>query len=155
MFINGRGGNNLPTTLEAKVCDLFNFNQENRLQSCYRQSGYYVATKQSIPFLEEWAWRCLHPEILKDTNEYCPFHEETILNPMLWDKNYKNGLPLVYVNGTLETIDEVNNIGFNGQENPIREWFKIPSKKEHLLFYHGEKRVEVMEQMINKIKLTQ
>lgn len=152
---NGRGGNFLPDTLEYEVCKLFKLDQYKRVDSCYRQSGYFVASKSCIPFLEEWNWMCNHPFILKDTNYYCPFHEETILNPLLWDREFKNGLPLVYVNGTLNTIDEVNQIGFSGKENPVRQWLTIPDKKENLLFYHGEKRVPVMEQMINKIKLTQ
>ena len=96
---------------------------------------------------------CNHPTILKNTSYYAPFHEETVLNPLLWDRKFYNGLPLVYINGTLENINEVyQELGFNGHDREIRQWFKIPSKKENLLFFHGEKRIDIMNKMIIKIK---
>lgn len=157
LHYNGRGGamdvNDLSTTLEHPVSKLFKLNQYNRVSKYYRQTGYFIAGKSCIDFLEEWYWMCNHPTVLKNTGYYCPFHEETILNPLLWDREFYNGLPLVYVNGTLETIDEVyNNLKFTGKSRDIRPWLRIPAKKENLMFFHGEKRIEVMKQMITKIK---
>ena len=157
LHYNGRGGamdpNNLSTTLEHPVSELFKLNQYNRVGKRYRQTGYFIAGKNNIEFLEEWYWMLTHPTILKNTAYYTPYHEETILNPLLWDKEFYNGLPLVYLNGTLETIDEVyNNLGFTGVSREIRSWLKIPSSKEELLFFHGEKRIDIRNKMITKIK---
>lgn len=157
LHYNGRGGamdpNNLSTTLEHPVSELFRLNQYNRIGKRYRQTGYFIAGKNNIEFLEEWYWMLTNPTILKNTAHYAPYHEETILNPLLWDKEFYNGLPLVYLNGTLETIDEVyNNLGFTGVSREIKSWLKIPSSKEELLFFHGEKRINIRNKMITKIK---
>jgi len=157
LHYNGRGGamdeSDLSTTLEHPISELFRLNQYNRIARFYRQTGYFIAGKNNIDFLEEWYWMCNHPTILKNTAYYAPFHEETILNPLLWDRKFYNGLPLVYLNGTLETIDEVyNNLGFTGDVREIRQWLKIPANKEELLFFHGEKNIEVRNKMIVKLK---
>tara|TARA_R110000744_G_scaffold137551_3_gene248088 strand:- start:854 stop:1765 length:912 start_codon:yes stop_codon:yes gene_type:complete len=156
LHYNGRGGamdrDDLSTTLEYPVSELFKFNQYKRLDQRYRQTGYFIAGRNNIDFLEEWYWMCNHPIILKNTSFYAPFHEETVLNPLLWDREFYNGLPLTYLNGTLDTIDEVyNQLKFSGQVQDVRPWLKIPSIKENLLFFHGEKRVSVMNKMIIKI----
>jgi hypothetical protein len=153
---NGRGGamdeNDLSTTLEHPISELFRLNQYNRIARFYRQTGYFITGKNNIDFLEEWYWMCKHPTILKDTVYYAPFHEETVLNPLLWDREFYNGLPLVYINGTLETIDEIySHLGFTGDVRDIRPWLKIPANKEELLFFHGEKRINVMNKMITKL----
>ena len=69
------------------------------------------------------------------------------------DEAFKqDGLPYVYTNGGLDRIDEVLNIGFNGSVQYIAQWFKIPSKEENLLVFHGEKRIDEMNKMIEKLK---
>ena len=157
LYYNGRGGaidsNDLSTTLEYPMSKLFKLNQYNRISHFYRQTGYFVAGRNNIDFLQEWYWMGNHPTILKDTSFYAPFHEETVLNPLLWDREFYKGLPLVYVNGTLETIDEIySNLKFTGKTQDIRQWLKLPAKKEELLFFHGEKRIDIMNKMIIKIK---
>tara|TARA_B100001287_G_scaffold143824_1_gene120895 strand:+ start:1742 stop:2653 length:912 start_codon:yes stop_codon:yes gene_type:complete len=157
LHYNGKGGamdrNDLSTTLEHPVSELFKFDQYKRLDQRYRQTGYFIANKNNIDFLEEWYWMCNHPLILKNNSHYAPFHEETILNPLLWEKEFYNGLPLIYINGTLPTINEVyNDLQFVGVPKDIRPWLKLPSKKEYLLFFHGEKRIDMMNKMIIQIK---
>jgi len=157
LHYNGRGGamdrDDLSTTLEYPIAELFKFNQYKRLDQRYRQTGYFIAGKNNIDFLEEWYWMCIHPIIQKNNSYYAPFHEETVLNPLLWEKEFYNGLPLVYINGTLGIIDEIyNNLQFTGKSRDIRPWLKIPAKKENLLFFHGEKNIEVRNKMIIQIK---
>jgi len=157
LHYNGRGGamnrEDLSTTLEHPVSELFKLNQYKRLDHKYRQTGYFIAGKNNIDFLKEWYWMCHHPTILKNTEYYAPYNEETILNPLLWDREFYNGLPLVYINGTLETINEVyNDLKFTGIARDIRSWLRIPSHKENLLFFHGEKRIDIMNKMIIQIK---
>lgn len=157
LHYNGRGGamdeSDLSTTLEHPISELFRLNQYNRIARFYRQTGYFIAGKNNINFLEEWYWMCVHPTILKDTKYYAPFHEETVLNPLLWDREFYNGLPLVYINGTLETINEVyQDLKFTGETRSIRQWLKIPANKEELLFFHGEKRIDARNKMITHLK---
>jgi len=154
LIINGRGGasskDDLSNTLEHSTCELFNVNQKVREK--YRQTGYFVSGQNTTDFLNEWYQMCSHPEVLKNNEWYAPFNEETILNVLLWKRNIIDGLPYIYVNGSLDTIDRVNEIGFNGVDSHHGDWFKIPKKRENLLFYHGEKRIDVLDNMIKKQK---
>ena len=154
LHIEGRGGadskNDLSTTLEHPACELFKVNQYVRER--YRQTGYFVADHSCIPFLEEWYRMCTHPEVLANPTYYAPYHEETIVNVLLWNYNIQKGLPYLYVNGSIDTIDEVYNIGFNVEYNYVKPWLKIPKKESELLFFHGEKDYNLMKKMTNKLK---
>jgi autotransporter strand-loop-strand O-heptosyltransferase len=155
--LNGRGGaedrSDLSTTLEAPACDLLNVNQYVRER--YRQTGYFVAGQKCIDFLDEWYWMCSHPKILKDFTYYAPYHEETIANVMLYKYNIKTGLPYLYVNGSSSTVDKMyTEVEYKGPHvrNHLGDWLRAPQDKNTLLFFHGEKRIDVMEEMIQKIK---
>lgn len=154
LMMNGRGGaigNDFSTTLEHPACELFGINQNNRKK--YRTSNIFVAGRNCIDWLDEWYWMETNPKILNDPEFYAPFQDETIANCLLWKYNFQDGLPYVYTNASLDRIDKIYyEIGFNGKTNMISEWFKLPSKKENLLVFHGEKRVHVMEQIIEKLK---
>ena len=152
-LMNGRGGvvgDDYTTSLEHPSCELFGVDQSIRQR--YRQTGYFVSDESCIDFLTEWYSMCSHPEVMEKCAYYAPYNEETILNVLLWKKNKLNGLPYIYVNGGISTIDEVYNIGFIGENHSIREWLKIPAREELLLFFHGEKNPENMTVMIEEIK---
>ena len=150
LMIDGRGGVEYKDTLEYNACKLFGTNQDNR--NIYRTTNVFVAGQNTIDFLEEWYWMCTHPKILKNFKHYAPFHEETIINVLLWKNNYQKGLPYVYVNGDAKKVDIVLQTKFTGDYQTLGDWFKIPGKKEDICFFHGEKRLEVMQEMIDKIK---
>ena len=154
LHLNGRGGaesfDDLSTTLEHPACELLGVNQYNR--KTYRTSNIFVSGQNCIEFLETWYWMMIHPKILAAPDFYCPFQDETIANILLWKHKFTNGLPYVYSNGGLDRIDEVFNTGFNGSVQFISQWFKIPTKEENLLVFHGEKRVDEMNKMIEKLK---
>jgi hypothetical protein len=155
LLMNGRGGassfEDLSTTLEHPACDVLGINQYNRKK--YRTSNLFVAGRNCIDFLDEWYWMETNPKILNDPEFYAPFQDETIANCLLWKYNFHDGLPYVYTNASLDKIDQIyNEIGFTGNDEVISDWFKLPSKKENLLAFHGEKRINVMEEMINKLK---
>jgi glycosyltransferase involved in cell wall biosynthesis len=155
MTIGNRGGadsrEDLSTTLEHPACELFGIDQYVRDK--YRTTNLFVAGQNTIDFLEEWYWMCNHPKILKNPEWYAVYQEETIANVLLWKYKYLDGLPYVYTNGDADTIDEVyNKLGFTGYHQYVRHWFKVPSYKEDLLAFHGEKRIDVMEEMIKRIK---
>ena len=155
MLYNGKGGatslEDLSTTLEHPVCELFGINQHNR--QTYRTTNIFIAGQNSIDFLEEWYWMCNHPKILKNNEYYAPYHEETIVNCLLWKYNYNVGLPLVYTNADSVRVEEVyTKVNFTGYYQMFGDWYKVPSCKEDLLVFHGEKRLDEMQKMIDKIK---
>ena len=141
--------------LEIPICDFLglDYHECRKQRIKYRQSGYFLYNTNCLEFLEEWANTCNHPAIKEDFKTYAPYHEETIANALLWKHNYLNSLPLIYSNASLEQIYEIyNDIGFSGEPNNISTWFKIPSIKDNLLFLHGEKRKDVMLEMIKTLK---
>lgn len=155
MICNGRGGaasrENMSTTLEHPACELFGANQQVRDK--YRTTNLFVAGQNTIEWLEEWYWMCKHPKVLKNPEWYAAFQEETLANVLLWKYKQLNGLPYVYTNGDSSVVDEVyTKHGFTGKTQSIRQWFKIPTCKENLLAFHGEKRLDEMQKMIDKIK---
>lgn len=155
LHFNGRGGamsrDDLSTTLEHPLCALLGINQYVRER--YRTTNIYVAGQKAIPFLEEWEWTCNMPKILKDHVTYAPFHEETVINCLLWKYNYLKGLPYVYINGSLDTIKKLRNeIEFKPGLHYITDWSRIPEQEELFIFVHGEKRIPIMEQMIEELK---
>ena len=96
---------------------------------------------------------CLNPTIKANTVKYAAYHEETIVNCLLWKHKVSRGLPSVYVNGSLETIDLINdNTTFTGEPRHIKDWLLVPSKREELFFIHGEKRLNIIDNMIEKLR---
>lgn len=156
LHIGSRGGaeskETLHTTLEHPACELFHVNQKVRER--YRQTGYFVAGQNTIDFLDEWYWMCIHPKVLNNPTWYAPFHEETIVNVLLWKNNIQEGLPYIYINGSLDRVHEVySEIEFTGYPRHIRDWFKIPGSKRNIFFFHGEKNPKIMSWMMEKIKM--
>jgi len=156
LHINGRGGaetrEDMSTTLEHPACELFGANQYIRQK--YRQTGYFVAGQNTIDFLDEWSWMCNHPKVLKDFQHYAAYHEETIANVLLWKYGHLDGLPLIYTNGDNQTIDKIfKEELFTGTPRNLGSWFKIPGNEKDLLFFHGEKRGFIQEEMIERLKI--
>jgi autotransporter strand-loop-strand O-heptosyltransferase len=146
---NDRGGvwdeTEYHKSLEAPACALFNVNQFVRKR--YRQTGYFIASKWNIAFLDEWSWMCNNPQVKHNTPFYAPYNEETILNVLLWKYNIQIGLPYLYVNGNLETIKEV----YEEKETEDKKWFRLPENKNSILFFHGEKNYEKMIEMRDEL----
>jgi hypothetical protein len=151
LIINGKGGassyDDLSNTLEAPLCELFKSDQSIRRYTGYRQTGYFVAGQKTIDFLDIWSHRCQHPMILKGNARYAPYNEESVLQTLIYDFKATNGLPLVYVNGLRKGLE------FKGHEYFMGEWFKVPAQKDDLLFYHGEKDIDKINEFIEYLKL--
>ena len=149
---NGRGAvigrENLHKSLEAPACQLFGVDQS--IRDAYRQTGYFVAGKHTIKFLEEWEWMCNHPDVIKNPQYYAPYHEETIVNVLLWKHMFLDGLPYCYVNQKFDTLRPFESKDFSG-DRWLGDWARLPESKERLLFYHGEKDPENMNKMIELI----
>ena len=151
MIIDGKGGaesrDDLTTTLEHSACELFSVDQSVRDR--YRQTGYFVAGQWCKEFLDDWWWMCNHPRILQNPQHYAPYHEETIANVLLWKNKQMDGLPYIYINGSL---DIVKNVEFHNYKKQISHFVTIPARESELLFYHGEKDAVTMYRMIERQK---
>ncbi len=154
LFLNGKGGamskEDLSTTLEHPACEFFGVNQ--KIRERYRQTGYFVANKDCYEFLDEWISMCFNEEVMKNNEKYAPYNEETLVNVLLWKWGKLDGLPSIYVNGGLSTIDFIKEKGFTGQEQLFDNWIRIPSTKENLCFFHGEKNIKNINDMIKKLE---
>lgn len=153
LVYNGLGhGDGLENTIESKLCDLLNIDQSFRLTTSYKQSGYYISGQNTIPFLNEWYLTCGLDIVFKDHDLYAPYNEETVLNCLLWKYKIHKGLPLIYVNSSLDRIDFINDDNnYSGEERYLGPWFKLPPNKNSVYFLHGEKRIDIINDMINKI----
>jgi autotransporter strand-loop-strand O-heptosyltransferase len=153
LTLNGKGGlpnSDFSNTLEHDTCVLLGVDQTVR--RWYRQTGYFIAGQLCKDFLDEWYWLGNHPKILDNPERYAPFHEETIMNVLMWKKKLYQGLHIVYVNATSETVDKLfNEIKFNGENQTLGPWFAVPGELHHIYFLHGEKRLDVMSEMSQKI----
>jgi autotransporter strand-loop-strand O-heptosyltransferase len=150
MLYDGRGGcetrEDMTGTLEYNVCQLLGIDQSVR--KLYRTTNLFIAGQPSLPFVKEWKTISKHPEIIKNREFYTPFHEETLLNVLLWKYNYVNGLPCLYTNGSVEETKKVySEYKYIGESYLVEDWKKIPERKEDLLVIHGEKRVDKMKKM--------
>ena len=150
MFYEGRGAcetrDDMTGTTEYNACQLFNVDQSVR--TTYRTTNLFIAGQPALPFITEWKKMSKHPEIIKNREFYAPYHEETLLNVLLWKYNYVDGLPYLYMNGSVEETNGLyNEYKFVGWTYHLKEWHKIASHKEDVLVMHGEKRVDKMKEM--------
>ena len=166
MMMNGKGSpflnqegedeiKDLSLTLEVPACELFGVDIENRnFYQAYVQTGYISAIKPNIPFINEWIEMCNHTEVVNNNLHYAPYHEETLVNVLLWKYKYRDRMPLVYVNAnSTQRIDEEYAVNFNGSDVMRHgQWFFTPGKLEDIKVFHGEKRPEVVDEMIQHIK---
>lgn len=156
MVLNGRGGadsrDDLSTTLEHPACELFGIDQSVRDK--YRQTGYFVASEWCKEFLDEWWWMCNHPKVLQNPQYYAPYHEETIVNTLLWKYNFHQGLPYIYVNGGVDRVNKAydgNTKYTPGTHNNLGHFFRLPDSRQDILFFHGEKDAVKMKEISDRI----
>ena len=150
MFYEGRGAcetrEDMTGTTEYNACQLFNVDQSVR--TTYRTTNLFIAGEPALPFIAEWKAMSKHPKILENREFYAPYHEETLLNVLLWKYNYVDGLPYLYMNGSVEETNGLyNEYKFLGWAYHLKEWHRIASHKEDVLVIHGEKRVDKMKEM--------
>jgi len=150
MLYDGRGGcetrEDMTGTLEYNVCQLLGIDQSVR--KLYRTTNLFIAGQPSLSFIKEWKTISKKSEIIKNREFYTPFHEETLLNVLLWKYNHVDGLPCLYTNGSIEETKKVyDEYKYIGESYLVEDWKKIPENKEDVLVIHGEKRVDKMKEM--------
>lgn len=152
---DGIGGadsrDDLSTTLEHRACSLLGVDQYVR--QSYRTTNLFITGQNSISFIQEWADVCKHPTIMANPTWFAPYHEETLINVLLWKYSHLTGLGYMYMNGSIEEATKlVEEDLFKGEVYYIGHWKRVPAYKTDLLVMHGEKRPEVMRQMSKKLR---
>ena len=169
MIMNGKGNpfvagpngeeqwdKDVSLTLEQPLCDLLKVDNSYRFETLgYVQTGYFVANGNSLEFLKEWLSLCDLPLIKNNAVLYAPYHEETIVNVLMWKYKYNERLPLCYINvNDPDIIDEVyTELEYNGRHRQYRHgWLVTPGHLDHIKVLHGEKRPDVVDELVNRIK---
>ena len=103
-------------------------------------------------FVEEWASMADHPEILKDNVKYAPYHDETLINVLLWKYNANKQLPCVHYNLTnAEKAEEFYTTDKRGVHTDS-EWHYIPHNIDDIKFFHGCKSLTELEKVLDIIE---
>ena len=58
----------------------------------------------------------------------------------------------MYINGSIEIPKLLSELEFNGSFQQLDSWTKVPGKLQDIMFIHGEKRPEIMNQITEEIK---
>lgn len=161
MILDGRGdpfinnGFDLNYTLEAPLINVLNHDINNRKQ--YLQTGVFVFNYECLAFLDLWKKICFDRKILSNWKYLTPFHEETVINCLLWQKNILKSLGQVlinipYYNKEDDDLIKVKNL-FNKLKYPPNEteflytFTKIPKKEKlkNVFFLHGKHSQKVYD----------
>jgi FkbM family methyltransferase len=147
---NSDGSFDLSLCLEANLLKTLNIPLEKRT-SLYRPTHVVLFNKKCKEILNQWQRISYSDKILIDWIHYAPFHEETVLNCLLWKYDYHDNLSQISVNipsvendkycGTSIIHDFINAIkNPKDQSYHFGTFCKIPdSKNIHLLkFLHGK-----------------
>ena len=136
--------------LEWPLMDYFGMDVHQR-STQYRTTNILAGSNKNKEFLETWR---MHKEVLPtkvDANKFMPFHEETIYNVMVWDRDNR-GLDMVYVNVEgPETVKHFFNTTTDSDKF-MSSFYKLPKDKEKIKAFHGEKREAEANLIIQEIE---
>jgi len=102
----------------------------------YCSTNVILFTSKMTPFLEEWKSLSRDADILKENLLYAPYHDETLINVLLWKKGAIKQLPVVHYNLIDSTkVDEFYTTDKRGHIDS--EWQFIPDNKDDIKYFHG------------------
>lgn len=147
-FINGKC--DLSLTLEANLLKYLKFDLNNRKQ--YLQTGVFLFNNKCSDFIKSWSDICDDMTIINNWKIFAPFHEETVVNCLLWQKyNSINDLKQSLINLPYNTydlgksFDKISEMlscleDLKNEDYFIDIFCRIPSKEnsKNLFFYHGK-----------------
>ena len=148
---------NLELTLEAPLLKKLGYDINSRTLD-YLQTGVFLFNSECSIFIKKWKDLCFSDLITKDWRLLAPYHEETVINCLLWQiKDVKN-LDRAIIN-VPESLDEAK-VMFDKLKNPleglqrISAFCTIPAKKnmKNLCFLHGKFSEEVYNLIVSKTK---
>jgi FkbM family methyltransferase len=150
MMLNGIGDPAVGPTLEQPLMDLLGVTHRTMY---YVSTNFILFTSKMKPFIQEWATLADHPAILKNNLKYAPYHDETLMNVLLWKYNASKQLPRVHYNLTdfqsaLEFYTTNKRDGYTSSD-----WHYIPADINDIKFFHGCKSPTEIDKTIEFIEL--
>jgi len=148
---------NLELTLEAPLLKKLGYDINSRTLD-YLQTGVFLFNSECSVFIKKWKDLCFSDLITKDWRLLAPYHEETVINCLLWQiKDVKN-LDRAIIN-VPESLGEAE-VMFDKLKNPLEglqrifTFCTIPAKKnmKNLCFLHGKFSEEVYNLIMSKTK---
>jgi autotransporter strand-loop-strand O-heptosyltransferase len=119
------------------------FQMESNQRGDYCTTNIIVGSSKNLPFLN--LWRSTRDVIasLPDFFEYAPLHEETIYNVLCWRNfDFSKTIPLSYVNVVdSSTVEHFFQTEVEADTH-FSTFYKVPSDKNKIKVFHGEKRTE-------------
>ena len=141
------GSTDITACLEWPLMQFFGMKEEQRSLN-YRTTNILVGNDQVKPFLTLWKdLKNTLPQMC-DLNKYLPFHEETLYNVLVWQRDDK-GLPMVYINITgAETVEHFLEADTT-EDKLLTRFYRLPADKQKIKVFHGEKRSEEIDKIFN------
>lgn len=134
--------------LEWPLMEYFGMDVSRR-STQYRTTNILAGNSGNKAFLNTWR---MHKETLPtkvDPVKFMPFHEETIYNVLVWQRDDR-GMPMVYINiEGPETVEHFFNTNTN-EDKLLSRFYKLPKEKEMIKVFHGEKREEQANSIIKE-----
>lgn len=150
MILNGIGDPRLGDPLELPMMNLYDVKHRSMY---YVQTNFIVFNKNCCSFFEECIKISNDIRILNNNLLYAPYHDETIINVLLWKYNATKHLPIIHFN--LSNCDSIKNF----YENPKTDywvdecaWHYIPKDKNDIKFFHGCKSVSELDNCLEYLK---
>lgn len=149
MMLNGKGDPFVGDTLEQPLMDLLGVSQRTMY---YVATNFILFTDNMKPFIEEWAALADHPTILADNVKYAPYHDETLVNVLLWKHGATKKLPAVHYNLTnAQKAEEFYNSTIRDGITDS-EWHYIPANIDDIKYFHGCKSLTEIDKTIKYIR---
>jgi len=149
MMLYGKGNPFIGDTLEMPIMNLLGIPQRSMH---YVQTNFILFNKNCKNFFEECVSISNNRNILNHNLLYAPYHDETIINVVLWKRNAKKHLPLVHFN--LSDFESLLNFYKTNKSGVINDspWHIIPSDKNEIKFFHGCKSITDLDKCLEYFK---
>jgi len=149
MMLYDKGNPFIGNTLEMPIMNLLGIYERSMH---YVQTNFLVFNKNCRNFFEECVKVSNNINVLNHNLLYAPYHDETIINVMLWKRNAKKHLPLVHFN--LSDFDSLINFYKTDKSGAVNNspWHIIPPNKNDIKFFHGCKSISELDKCLEYFK---
>jgi FkbM family methyltransferase len=145
MMLNGKGDPAVGDPLEKPLMDLLGVKDRTMH---YVSTNFILFTNKMKEFFTKLTEISNHPKILEDNVHYTPYHDETLINVLLWKYGATKHLPVVHFNllNLLKAIEFYNTDERNSTLDT--DWQYIPENKKDIKYFHGCKSIDELKKII-------
>ena len=151
MMLCGKGNPFTGDTLEMPMMNLLGVYERTMH---YVQTNFIVFNKNCKNFFEECVKVSNNKNILSHNLLYAPYHDETIINVILWKYKATKHLPLIHYN--LSSFDELIKFYKSNKNETFymndSAWHCIPENKNDIKYFHGCKSILELDNCLNYFK---